>query len=279
MKYALYKRLPWFALLLCLFAGWAAFGSAEKPTIGVIYPASQYEEWTKEGKDRMAPYRAALEEQDATVLVIGQGMPEAEVDENLQNIKGLLLPGGIDVEPARYNETPHPKLEKTDAGLDALEWRALTFARDRRLPVLGICRGHQIINVFYGGSLYQDIPSQHQSEKTVKHRGGKAVHDITVKEGTLLYELLGKKRLQVNSYHHQAVKRLAPGFTVSARTDDGIVEAIESDGDVFTLGVQFHPEKLLVEQPELKAIFARFVQESVKSLALLTRQPAPLPAN
>lgn len=279
MKYALYKRFRCLALLLCLFAVWAAFGIAETPVVGVIYPASHYEQWASGSKDRLLSYRAALEEQGAAVRVIGQGMPDREVEENLQDMDGLLLPGGIDVEPARYNEAPHPKLEKTDAGLDALEWRALEFARDNRLPVLGICRGHQVINVFYGGSLYQDIPSQHQSEKTVKHRGGKIMHDITLEEGSLLHELLGRKRYEVNSYHHQAVKVAAPGFTVSARTDDGIVEAIEGPDEVFIVGVQFHPEKLLAEKPELKALFARFIQEAVKNLPPLTQQPALLPVN
>jgi putative glutamine amidotransferase len=279
MNLTVFRRLRVFALLLCLFAGWAAFGIAETPVIGVIYPASHYQQWTREGTDRLLSYRAALEEQGAAVRVIGQGMPDREVEENLQDMDGLLLPGGIDVEPARYNEAPHPKLEKTDAGLDALEWRVLEFARDNHLPVLGICRGHQVINVFYGGSLYQDIPSQHQSEAAVKHRGGKIMHDITVEEGSLLHELLGRKRYEVNSYHHQAVKVAAPGFTVSARTADGIVEAIEGPDEVFIVGVQFHPEKLLEEKPELKAIFARFVQEAAKGLPPLTCQPALLPVN
>lgn len=279
MNHIVLWRFRCLALLICLFACWAAFGIAETPVIGVIYPAAHYEQWATGSKDRLLSYRAALEDQGAAVRVIGQGMPETEVEENLQDINGLLLPGGIDVEPARYNEAPHSKLEKTDAGLDALEWRALEFARDNHLPVLGICRGCQVINVFYGGSLYQDIPSQHQSEETVTHRGGKIMHDITIEEGSLLHELLGKKRYEVNTYHHQAVKVAAPGFTVSARTDDGIVEAIEGSGKVFVLGVQFHPEKLIAEKPELKAIFARFVQEAVKNLAPLTRQPALLPVN
>lgn len=244
---------------------------AETPAIAIVYPASHYERLKTEGKDRLAHYRKAVEEQGAAVLVIGQGMPETEVEENLQNMDGLLLPGGIDVEPVRYNEAPHPKLETTDAGLDALEWQALEFARDIRLPVLGICRGCQVINVFYGGSLYQDIPSQHQSEETVTHRGGKGMHEITIAKDSLLHELLGLERFEVNTYHHQAVKDLAPGFRKTAWTDDGIIEAIENTGKIFILGVQFHPEKLLEEKPELKAIFARFVQEIRENATALPR--------
>lgn len=242
---------------------WAAGG----PVIGMMYPGPHFERLMQRNEDRLAPYRAALEAEGAVVLVIGQGMSEALVDEKLERMDGLLLPGGIDVEPSRYNEPPHPKLEKTDAALDALEWRALDHARAHGLPVLGICRGHQVINVYYGGSLIQDIPAQHESETVVVHRNGIRTHDITLVEGTLLRELLGADRYEVNTYHHQAVKDLAPGFRISARTDDGIVEAIESTGEVFILGVQFHPEKMLEEKPELRAIFARFIQEVQKHAA------------
>lgn len=206
------------------------------------------------------------------MLVIGQGMADAQVEEVLKRMDGLLLPGGIDVEPARYHEAPHPKLEKTDAGLDALEWRVLEFARDNCLPVLGICRGHQVINVFYGGSLYQDIPAQHQSETNVKHRGGKGMHEISIAKDSLLHTLLDTERYEVNTYHHQAVKALAPGFRKIAWTDDGIIEAIESTGEVFILGVQFHPEKLLETKPELKALFARFVQELRENAKALSQE-------
>ncbi|OQB34700.1 MAG: putative glutamine amidotransferase [Candidatus Hydrogenedentes bacterium ADurb.Bin179] len=261
MKCVLFRRLSWLTILCCLFAGWAASGIAETPAVGLVYPASHYEKLTQQNEDRLKHYRTALEEQGATVLVIGQGMAEGQVDEVLKRLDGLLLPGGIDVDPARYNEAPHPKLEKTDAGLDALEWRVLEFARDNRLPVLGICRGHQVINVFYGGSLYQDIPSQHRGDTKVKHRGGKGMHEITIAKDSLLHTLLDTERYEVNTYHHQAVKTLAPGFRKTAWTDDGSIEAIESTGEVFVLGVQFHPEKLLETKPELKVVFARFVQE------------------
>lgn len=252
---------------LIFFLALCPITAAGQPVIGVIYAAPHFERLTQRNEDPLAPYRAALEAEGAVVLVIGQGMSEALVDEKLERMDGLLLPGGIDVEPSRYNEPPHPKLEKTDAALDALEWRALDHARAHSLPVLGICRGHQVINVYYGGSLIQDIPAQHESETVVVHRNGIRTHDITLVEGALLRELLGADRYEVNTYHHQAVKDLAPGFRLSARTDDGIVEAIESTGEVFILGVQFHPEKMLEEKPELRAIFARFIQEVQKHAA------------
>ncbi len=248
-------------LSIVLFALLAQITCAETPVVGLVYPASHYEMLTQKNEDRLARYRKAVAEQGAEIVVIGQGMAEGQVDEVLKRLDGLLLPGGIDVDPARYNEAPHPKLEKTDAGLDALEWRVLEFARDNRLPVLGICRGHQVINVFYGGSLYQDIPSQHRGDTKVKHRGGKGMHEITIAKDSLLHTLLDTERYEVNTYHHQAVKTLAPGFRKTAWTDDGSIEAIESTGEVFVLGVQFHPEKLLETKPELKVVFARFVQE------------------
>lgn len=232
------------------------------PSIGIIYPAEHFEMLMNRKIDRLQSYREAVEEHGAVVMVLGQGMASQEIEDILHRINGLLLPGGIDVSPERYGEAPHPKLEKTDAALDALEWQALEVARVRRVPVLGICRGHQVINVFFGGSLFQDIPSQYQSKLAVVHRNGNQTHEIIIMPTSRLYELIGCERISVNSYHHQAIKEVAPGFTVSARAEDGIPEAIENEGDIFILGVQFHPEKMLHANPRLKGIFARFVQEA-----------------
>lgn len=244
-----------------LIAPFCMASDGESPLIALLYARQHYDRFAKNEEDPLLRYRNALEEQGARIAVIGQGMTSAQIESALPELDGLLLPGGIDVEPKAYGETPDPKLEKTDSELDALEFRLLEHARRHGLPVLGICRGHQSINVFYGGSLIQDIPTGHSAKTLVSHRGGDSQHDIAIEEGAILRTILGTARMQVNTYHHQAVKRLASGFEIAARADDGIVEAIEAQGGQFILGVQFHPEKMLDEQPRLKAIFERFVTE------------------
>jgi len=197
-------------------------------------------------------------------------------------LDGVLLPGGIDVDPRFYDEERHERLEKTDAELDALEFKVLVYADAHSLPVLGVCRGHQVLNVHAGGSLIQDIPTEHAGAVKVVHRypklrTEKREHAIAVTKGSVLHQLLGAERIVVNTYHHQAVKRLAPGLTTSARTDDGVVEAIERPGDRFVLGVQFHPERMRVDDGRFDALFQRLVEEARDAHArrVALRQEAP----
>lgn len=257
------KRFFTFLITLTfLFSIVPAMG--QSPFIGLIYTLEDLE---KEALDPAAPrrqYRDAIEENGGRIVVLGQGRPASEITAILETLDGVLLPGGIDVDPKFYGEAPSPKLEKTDAALDALEFRVLEYAKDHCLPVLGICRGHQVLNVFYGGSLIQDIPTEHESEIEVVHRGGTRKHTIAIEEGSLLHELLGATEFEVNTYHHQAVKRLAEGFKATAHTKDGIVEAIESQGDVFILGVQFHPERMRAATPGVDALFQHFLKEVEK---------------
>ncbi len=192
-----------------------------------------------------------------------------DIAKKLKKVKAILIPGGLDVKPSRYNEEDDPLLESVDEKLDVLEFKVLQYAKENKLPVLGICRGHQILNVFYGGSLYQDIPSHYKSENKVVHRKTKGwliinlpqpcFHDITIQKGSLLHSILGADRINVNSYHHQGVKAVAPGFSVAAKSDDGFIEAIEWKGEPFIIGVQFHPEKMAEERPQFKRIFQEFL--------------------
>jgi len=260
-----------------LLLGLAAF--ADGPCIGLIYAESKFVKLDKSGKDDQRLYRDAVEENGGVVVVIAQTYDAQRVASALARIDGLLLPGGIDVDPKYYHEDRHAKLEKTDAALDALEFKALDYAKEHALPVLGVCRGHQLINVYYGGSLIQDIPSEHEAGVRVTHRAvpgskEKAAHPVAIVKGSMLHELFGVERLVVNSYHHQAVKELAPGFVVTARTDDGIVEAIEYTGAQFILGVQFHPEKIRPRDSRFNAPFKRFIEEARKAQAKRERPEA-----
>ena len=122
---------------------------------------------------------------------------------------------------------------------------------ERGIPLLGICRGHQLLNVAFGGTLYQDIPSQVRSDKPIKHsqRAPRyyGTHMITIEAGSLLSKQIGVDKVAVNTFHHQAVKDVAPGFKITARASDGVVEAIEKIGSDKIFGVQFHPEGFTAE--------------------------------
>ena len=161
----------------------------------------------------------------------------------LKRIDVLLLPGGVDVAPERYGAQRSPQLGEVNLERDAFEYRILTEAVHLRKPVLGICRGVQVLNVFLGGTLYQDLPSEYP-DTSVNHRD--APHRIIVKRNSRLYRLLGQEMVDVNSFHHQAVKQLAPGLHVSACATDGTVEAVECDS-LPIAGVQFHPELLTLQ--------------------------------
>lgn len=177
---------------------------------------------------------------------------------------GLLLTGGTDIDPSRYGQPPHERLLSPDPGRDALEFALLEHALGRDLPVLAICRGHQLFNVVHGGSLLQHIeqPEPHLSQRDPN--GGDRLsrwHEVTIAPGTLLAAILGDSRQRVNSRHHQAVTadRVAPELLVAATSDDGIVEALERPDLHWALSVQWHPERGELA-PQHRALFAAFVQ-------------------
>lgn len=160
----------------------------------------------------------------------------------LDRVQGLLLTGGEDVEPARYRAPPHAKLGETDAARDTVELALIAGAERRRLPVLAICRGIQIINVALGGTLYQDLASERAGP--IDHADAGARHALRIEPESLLRRTLGTATASVNSRHHQAIRDLAPGLRATAWADDGVIEGVERrDGAApWTLAVQWHPE-------------------------------------
>ena len=170
---------------------------------------------------------------------------EEVVKEQLLNVQGLILSGGHDVDPHNYGEEPEQKLGDIWPERDKFDMRLLKLAEENGIPVLGICRGAQIINVYHGGTLYQDL--SYRKEKTLKHSQGQTptllTHTVKTIAGTKIAELLGKKEMQTNSFHHQLIKDVADDFKVSARCVDGVVEAIENE-DASVIAVQWHPEML-----------------------------------
>ena len=186
--------------------------------------------------------------------------PERAVQDAL-TCDGLLLPGGGDMDPKFYGQARIPACGEPNLLRDAAEPLLLRAFLAADKPVLGICRGIQVMNAALGGDLYQDIkPFEH-----LPHNDHWAkVHTVTVRRGTLLSRILGQDIVLVNSQHHQAVDRVAPGFTLAALSEDGIVEAIEKPDARFCLGVQWHPEWLSDADPAMQGLFDAFVNACSK---------------
>ena len=186
--------------------------------------------------------------------------PEQAVQDAL-TCDGLLLPGGGDMDPKFYGQERIPACGEPNLLRDAAEPLLLRAFLAADKPVLGICRGIQVMNAVLGGDLYQDIkPFEH-----LPHNDHWAkVHTVTVRRGTLLSRILGQDTVLVNSQHHQAVDRVAPGFTLAALSEDGIVEAIEKPDARFCLGVQWHPEWLSDADPAMQGLFDAFVNACSK---------------
>ena len=196
-------------------------------------------------------------------VCIPVGLDDESLERVYSTLDGLLLPGGDDIAPQRYGEGPHPFLGDVDEGRDDLELTLARQALSDNLPVLGICRGVQLLAVAAGGTLYQDLPTQRPSDlpHEVREFGRQElVHDITLEPGSRLASALGRTTTRVNSLHHQAIRDLPRGFLVSARAPDGLVEGIEASGDHFQVGVQCHPEEIWNSTaPEFARLFSAFV--------------------
>lgn len=177
-----------------------------------------------------------------------------------EQLDGLLVPGGQDIAPQLFNEEPVPQVSYHQKHEDLFEFALIKEMYSRRKPILGICRGEQVINVAFGGTLYQDIPSQtnaticHVQSSKIRAEG---THSISITEDSKLAEILGTTKIYVNSYHHQSVKEIAKGFKISAVAPDGIIEAIESE-DGLIIAVQWHPEEMKREN-HFKEMFEKFI--------------------
>jgi len=160
----------------------------------------------------------------------------------LDGVHGLVLTGGEDVDPGRYGATPHPKLGETDRARDAVELALVAGAERRRLPVLAICRGIQVLNVALGGTLYQDLASERPGP--IDHADTRSRHALRIEAGTLLHRTLEAVDASVNTRHHQAIRDVAPALRANAWAEDGVIEGAERKDPraPWALAVQWHPE-------------------------------------
>lgn len=177
---------------------------------------------------------------------------------------GLLLPGGADIEPALYGRERQEKCGKPNELRDRAEFPLyLAFVKTGK-PILCICRGFQLLNVINGGTLYQDISEIKKCNHSDFLKRAKAIHSVTVSQGTVLHGIFGRKELGVNSLHHQAVETVGEGLTVGAESEDGFIEALELTGHPFCLGVQWHPEHMSKKDALQQQLFNEFVKACKK---------------
>jgi len=207
-------------------------------------------------------YIKAIEHAKGVPIVLPVIEEQSAFSRYLEIIDGLLLSGGVDIAPLLFDEEPHPKLGEVQEKRDSIELFLTKQALKLNMPIFGICRGIQTLNVAAGGNLYQDI-SQHP-HATIQHSQNAdrwhGSHTILIQPDSLLFRIINKKSVVVNSYHHQAVKKVANGFVVSANAKDQIIEAIESTEHDFVLGVQFHPELMWERNAAMFALFEAFVE-------------------
>jgi putative glutamine amidotransferase len=202
-------------------------------------------------------YVRSVELADAVAVVLPAQRAE-DAPALLERLDGLVLSGGVDIDPVLYGRTAHPKLGRVERRRDEFELALTREALARDLPLLAICRGHQLLNVACGGTLVQDIASELESDVTHDAAGRRTrrVHDVEVAPGSKLAEVLGAGSLSVNSFHHQAIEELGNGLRVSARSPrDGLIEGIEVDGRRFAIGVQWHPESFWRRPRSFQGLF------------------------
>lgn len=211
-------------------------------------------------------YINAIEYAGAVPILLPLIQDNPCISKYLSLIDGLLLSGGVDVDPFLYGEEPIPKMGKIDVDKDRSEMLLTSGALDMGIPILGICRGIQMLNVAAGGTLYQDIYTD--GTATLKHRQDAprwyATHAINIVEGSQLAKVFGQSPIQVNTFHHQAVRNVAPKFIVSATTSDGTIEGIESTNHKFAIGVQCHPEGMWESNSTIGDLFIAFAKAAQK---------------
>ncbi len=212
-------------------------------------------------------YPTALAACGADPIVIPLDLPAESLLSIYARLDGLCLAGGVDVDPGHYGEQPHPKLGEVDQARDDAELTLTRWALRDDLPILGICRGIQLLNVAAGGSLYQDIAAQvngalRHSYQLAESPWERSTHAVQLAPGSKAHTIFGVTLLCTNSFHHQAVKEPGAGLVVTARTEDGIVEAMEDANRRFVVGVQWHPEGMFRSDPVERRLFTAFVKSA-----------------
>ncbi|QGG98123.1 gamma-glutamyl-gamma-aminobutyrate hydrolase family protein [Streptococcus dysgalactiae] len=213
-------------------------------------------------------YVSSVCKNDAIPMILPISEDVTILDGYINTIDGLILSGGHDICPLNYGEEPSPKLGDTFPARDAFDFALLERAVAKEIPILGICRGNQIINVKNGGNLWQDLSYVQKPllKHWQEHHPDWATHSVDLEKGSLLHRIFETDTLMVNSFHHQIIKEVAPGFKVAARAKDGVIEAIEHESYPFMIGVQWHPEMLHQSVPIMNRLFQALIQATAHEM-------------
>jgi putative glutamine amidotransferase len=250
-----------YVILLVVLSGHVCFTEAqERPVIGLsdIYKNG--------GCSVPRSYVEAVLFAGGIPVIVPLMYDDDKIVELLKSLDGVIFTGGEDFDPSYYNETPILNMNNINAPRDTFDIKLLHLAVKNGIPVLGICRGVQLINIAYGGSLYQDLSVQYP-DKSIKHRQTlpkeEPSHAVNVEDSTVFADIVGERMLMVNSSHHQAIKKLAKGFRIAGTSPDKVIEAIEKvDSTHWIVGVQFHPEVMVNNSPSMRRIFKSFVDKA-----------------
>ncbi len=233
-----------------------------KPVVGIPIPLDYFDReplWGNSGGYRaVVEIVEAIETAGGSAQLLFPGLDAPVID-------ALILPGGGDVDPSHYGQTARPELADLDPAFDhfQLDWARRAF--ESKLPVLGICRGMQVMNVAAGGTLFQHLASSDthfpDAARLDASLRPEPVHEVTLAQNSRLAQIVGSQNARVNSLHHQAIDQLAPLFQASAWAEDGLVEAFER-ADAWQVGVQFHPEDLRHVDGRFSGLFHQLVEEA-----------------
>jgi putative glutamine amidotransferase len=234
--------------------------------------------WEKVPGENIAEYHRRVREAGGEPLdlcidfVVDRGL---RCVDTLGGATGFILTGGVDVDPALYGEAPHPRVKRTDRTRDEFERVLLQQALAHDLPILAICRGHQLLNVAFGGGLLQHVDGDGHRADYGSEGFPSRWHEVAVRQGSRLHAVLGTASALVNSRHHQAVtpERLAPRLEVVARSPDGLVEGVETLAHGWVVGVQWHPERPEPQQDGFAELSALLFAELVRQAGQMRVRP------
>lgn len=233
----------------------------QKPLVGIT-SSRKIRDHDRYDSNVLGDYSQAISRAGGLPVLIPNEVPLTDLQELLSHLQGILLSGGGDIYPDLYGQQNDTYSVNKSRSRDKLEKTLVELAIEQDIPLLAICRGHQMLNAALGGTLYTDIAQQYNT--TIEHsqpdtqKPYHLVHNVEVSAGTKLSGILGKATIKVNSRHHQAIRQVGTGLVVTARAIDGLIEGIELPGKRFCMGVQWHPESL-PDMEEQRIIFDAFI--------------------
>lgn len=254
------KKLLYLSLIIPFLA--FAKPTPERPLVGISCGSS------KSSTSLKLEYVEAVRKGGGTPILIPVMTDSLVLRDILCRLDAIIMSGGEDIAPAYYGEERHERLGKVNDVRDTYDLMLARMAHDINIPMLGICRGVQLINVVFGGTLVQDIPSQRPTWNLMHRyrvKGEKPMHKVNLDSNSQLAKMFGTSKLNTNSSHHQAVNKVAPGFKIVGRATDGTPEAIESIENLPVWGVQFHPEAMVANGDEAALnLFKAFIRKADK---------------